>query len=100
MNIDFNKLAKDIYASERAHKYARIEPTDPSLSTYSTISNLQRALGQKLSYTHMDKCWNAWWDDWYDTRLKFIERFGSIHPDIEIVILEKTLKEHWSVWFK
>ena len=39
----------------------------------------------------------TWWDAWKDKRNTHLERFGFVPLEIEIFILERTLREHFGL---
>ncbi len=92
--IDFNQLAKDIYTNEMTSKNGGIFPTEINLSTFVTFPTLQKVM-PKMSHNRSDSLWSKWWDDWKDMRTKIIKRFGQITPEVEVIVIEKTLREHF-----
>ncbi len=92
--IDFKLLAENIYKNEMEHKNCGVLPTEPYLSTFRTLPTLQEIM-PKLVRDDSSSRWDHWWNDWSDTRTKVIKRFGQITPEVEVIVIEKTLREHF-----
>lgn len=95
--VDFTKLAEDIYEAEQSHHRAIVQKDNPMLSTYCTIPTIVEGLNldERTRYVFIEKYWENWWYDWAKDRRCFIERFKQITPDIEVLIIERTLREHF-----
>ncbi len=87
--VDFNKLAKEIY-----------EDSKEGLTDYGSSSNASNRVLSKNSIIALgsseDSKWSAWNKEWLSKRNTYLERFGKAPPlNIEILILEITLREHF-----
>jgi len=94
-NKDFGQIAQEIYrvhAGQSPSIYA-FRPTEPvaSTCTYVTLHNYSW-------FTRLDReesTHHNWLYKWKKQRNDYLERFGSVSKEIELFILERSLREYF-----
>ena len=92
--MNLHKFAKKIYQiNVNASKGfgAEWSQNSPITSTWGD-SDVERYFN-RLPTFDLDE--TTWWDVWKDERNKYLDRFGLVTPEIEVFILERTLKEYF-----
>lgn len=93
--IDFGKIAHDIYRTHNSQSPTMytFQPTQPvsDTCTYVTLHNYPwfTKLDRQETIEH------TWLNKWKKQRNDYLERFGLVSKDIELFILEHSLREYF-----